>query len=230
MLCRRVASAAMGPTGTRTITLSAVRLSKASKSASRASLKKAAATRGSNVGASHRLYNEQELQDAPSPTDHKQPRNLEKEMLESSNRRPEALFEEPVPEQKRGSGAGASKGLYADEHVEGRRDDQAADPTLPTPSSSAPGTLSDADLSPPSDSSAGQDAKGGNSRDHAKAAEHVVYTSPPPFNIPLMIVATFSISVFSLTAGDTARVALTTYDECIPAPSISAHWLVLTLR
>ncbi|SCZ97784.1 BZ3500_MvSof-1268-A1-R1_Chr7-3g09585 [Microbotryum saponariae] len=54
--------------------------------------------------------------------------------------------------------------------------------------------------------------------------EETIYTSPPPFNVPLLMSACFAFSVFSLSAADIARTGYASYDEDKEAYELASPW------
>ncbi|SCV70604.1 BQ2448_3366 [Microbotryum intermedium] len=54
--------------------------------------------------------------------------------------------------------------------------------------------------------------------------EETIYTSPPPFNVPLLMSACFAFSVFSLSAADIARTGYASYDEEKEEYELASPW------
>lgn len=130
---------------------------------------------------------------------------------------------EAETEVLRGTGVGASERLYAEQEVVGRDSPPADIPqpieATPIPPPSAPPSTPDAP--PPIPDAPPAAALNG---EQLYSEPETIYTSPPPYNVSLVLAATFVAAVFCLNAADMARVGYSSQDKETGEYQLAPAW------
>lgn len=134
--------------------------------------------------------------------------------------------EQARKEAVRGTGVGASERLYAEPEVVGRDPPPPADiqqplEAIPISSPSSPSPSPTLDAPSPAPTSESFNATQG---EQLYSEPETIYTSPPPYNVSLVLAATFVAAVFCLNAADMARVGYSSQDKVTGEYQLAPAW------